>query len=217
MTDIEKDLKALAEKQPLDMTAVMTAAEKFLPELLQDKSAWQSLMIDYQPPHLMRLFRQIGDVRVNLHYFLPTAALPETRMTDAYDENLYHPHAWASGMRILEGEYEQWMGFAERRGTDAVPPKTLHLLHTAGDSYAMNHPWIWHQVIPAENKSVSTLMVTYIPKDWDQDVPKSSKQLRCLNQQEIDFMFDHFPKFYPAEQKAAPAAATKNRTPKPGL
>lgn len=192
------DLQKLAEKHPLDMTAVMIAAEKLLPALLRDRSQWQSLMIDYQPPHLMRLYRQIGCVRVNLHYFLPAEKLPETRLTQGYDENLYHPHAWASSMRILDGSYEQWIGFANHRGIDAAPEKTLHLVHHKGDSYAMNHPWLWHQVIPHAGEAVSTLMVTYMPKDWDQDVPKSTKQLRALTDAERDFMFDHFEKFYPA-------------------
>lgn len=183
------------------MAPVLEAAENLIPDLLKDRDGWQSLMIDYQPPHLMRLYRQVGAVRVNLHYFMPAEDVSAARRkTDSYNENLYHPHAWASAMRILQGEYEQYVGFATRRGIDAAPPKTQHLLHKEGDAYAMDHPWIWHQVIPQPNQAVSTLMVTFVPADWDQDVPKSTRPLRSLTPAERDFMFDHFTRLYaPAE------------------
>lgn len=59
----------------------------------------------------------------------------------------------------------------------------------------MNHPWLWHQVIiPIDNQPVLTIMVTYIPPNW---APSSSEILRKLTDQEINFMFEQFVKFYP--------------------
>ncbi len=206
--DATDRIQDLAHREPLDMAPVLLEAEKLIPELLKDRDGWQSLMIDYQPPNLMRLYRQVGAVRLNLHFFMPADDVSAARRrTDAYDENLYHPHAWASAMRILEGEYEQWVGFADRRGIDAAPAKTQHLLHKAGDAYVMNDPWIWHQVIPRPGQAVSTLMVTFIPEAWDQDVPKSDRHLRALNTDELNFMFDHFSKLY-----AAPDAGLAPKT-----
>lgn len=210
---IEKELTELARQKPLDMTKVMERAEELVPQLLADRNRWQSLMIDYQPPHLMRIFTQCEGVRINLHYFMAAKDLPETRLTSGYDENLYHPHGWASAMRILEGSYEQWMGFAAGPGIENVPKKTLHLVHKPGDSYAMNDPYLWHQVIPRENQPVSTLMVTFMPEGWNQVLPKSNKELRALTGQEMDFMFDHFRQFYPAK----PSLQQKPPHSKPGF
>lgn len=181
----------------IDMTQVLKAIEPHISQLLQDRSKWNSLYVDYQPPHLMRLWIQVGNIRVNLHYFIPTEEMPtEDQSRIGFIDNLYHPHAWASCMRILEGTYEQWIGFADRRGLDALPPKTLHLEHHQGDTYAMNHPWLWHQVIPIPNHAVCTLMVTYIPPNWDQDIPKPSKKLTCLTEEQKEFMFATFQKFF---------------------
>ncbi len=211
--DLDRKLTELAKRKPLDMTAVMEMAEDIVPQLLVDRSRWQSLMIDYQPPHLMRIFTQCEGVRINLHYFMAAKDLPETRLTKGYDENLYHPHGWASAMRILEGSYEQWIGFAQGPGIEAAPKKTLHLVHKPGDSYAMNDPYLWHQVIPRENQPVSTLMVTFMPDDWDQVLPKSTKDLRALNEKEMDFMFAHFQQFYPPQH----TPHQKSKPNKPGL
>ena len=60
----------------------------------------------------------------------------------------------------------------------------------------MNHPWLWHQVIPTEQQPVLTLMVTYIPQNWDQDAPVSGQVLRALTYDEADFMFEKFGAMY---------------------
>jgi len=185
---------------PFDMTNVLVECEKHISALLDDRERWRSLMVDYKPPYLMRLFTQVGKVRINLHYFFPvTDKVTDEELTTyevGYDENLYHPHGWASCMRILGGRYEQWIGFASSRGLAEPPPRTLHVVHNTGDTYAMNHPWLWHQVIPTNQEPVLTLMVTYIPPNWDQDAPLSTQPLRSLTEKELDFMFQTFKTHY---------------------
>lgn len=155
------------------------------------------MYIDYQPPFLMRIFIQVGCVRINLHYFLPAEDVSAAQaLSDAYNENLYHPHAWASAMRIVDGRYRQYKGMANRRGLDAVPLKAGPYEYQAGDSYVMEDPWAWHQVIPYPNEAVTTVMVTVIPEGWDQDVPKSTTVLCPLTQGELNFMFAHFQGLY---------------------
>ena len=197
---MEQAVEDAINKIPFDMTNVLIECEKFIPELLNDKGRWRSLLINYKPPHLMRLFTQIGKVRINLHYFFPPVDEYDAAGSDVYnvgyDENLYHPHGWASCMRILDGNYEQWIGFATSKGLDNPPEKTLHLVHNKGDTYAMNHPWLWHQVIPTNKEPVLTIMVTYVPPIWDQDPPQSVKPLRYLTEAEIDFMFETFRKYF---------------------
>jgi len=201
---MEKEIDDAINRIPFDMTNVLVECEKHISALLEDRERWRSLMVNYKPPHLMRLFTQVGKVRINLHYFFAasTDVLEECDVTDVtaydvgYNENLYHPHGWASCMRILSGRYEQWLGFATGRGIDMVPQKTLHLVHNTGDTYAMNHPWLWHQVIPTNQEPVLTLMVTYIPPNWDQEAPLSTQPLRSLTEQEAEFMFQTFKAIY---------------------
>jgi hypothetical protein len=199
----QKILEAL-QIEPFDMTNVLLECAQLLPTLLTDPNRWKSLMINYKPPHLMRIYTNIGNVRINLHYFIPTSEASEVDSSkdgncnakpEDYNEssdNYFHPHGWASCMKIMKGHYEQWMGFANQRGLDNPPLKSLHLRHSQGDTYAMNHPWLWHQVIPPENEPVMTMMVTHIPKNWDQDSPKSEISLRELSEQERNFMFQEF-------------------------
>lgn len=196
----------------LDMFAVMKEVETQLPTLLADKKKWNSLFIDYRPPHLMRIFCDLKSnilkgktVRVNLHYFLPVTSSKLEKSQEQNDhmkacrdsgENLYHPHGWAACIHIVEGVYDQHIGFADQPGIDAVPRKLCSLTHKTGDRYSMSHPWLWHQVIPIPKQAVSTLMVTYIPKKWDQEVPRPTKSLRVLDKNELQFMLNHFKIFY---------------------
>lgn len=207
-TLVEREVK----KVSLNMFNVMREVELLIPPLLKERVKWKSLYIDYRPPHLMRIFtdvisKELGDkpVRISLHYFLPVQEVElkahensdkefEASLTSG--ENLYHPHGWASCMRIIEGLYDQSIGFADRPGVDVMPRKMCSLTHSAQDSYAMNHPWLWHQVNPRPNLPVSTLMVTYIPKQWDQEVPRPTKPQRSLTEKEIQFMFTHFENLY---------------------
>ncbi len=187
----------------LNMFEILEEVEAMLPNLLSNRGNWKSLYIDYQPPFLMRIFCDIKSqkldgkcVRASLHYFLPAESVTPSEASSESGENLYHPHGWASSMRLIDGTYDQYIGFAEGPGLDAKPSKLCRLTHSTGDSYAMNHPWLWHQVNPRPNQAVSTLMVTHIPSSWDQEVPKSTKPLRALNTEELDFMFNHFIKFF---------------------
>lgn len=187
----------------LDMAGVLNEVEDHLPELLQDRKNWRSMFIDYQPPHLMRIHHQLGLVRINLHYFLPVDQI-DAKATDARDINLYHPHPWAAAFRILEGHYGQYFGVAPKPGTDNPPPRQESLIIqdaaiSGKNRYVMANHLLWHQVIPfADGRHVSTLMVTHIPENWPQIIAPPAERQRELTAEELDFMFDHFAKFYPA-------------------
>lgn len=193
LLNTQKLYKHQIEIPQLSMLPVLEEIESKLPKMMRSREIWKSLFIDYQPPYLMRIYCEVPSevlegkcVRANLHYFLPSKTVST--------ENLYHPHAWASCMRIVHGVYDQFIGFADHSGFAIKPPFLCRLTHSSGDSYAMNHPWLWHQVNPYPNQAVSTLMVTYIPEKWDQDIPRSTKTLRVLNDAELEFMFNHFSK-----------------------
>lgn len=138
------------------MLGVLEEVEKALPELLRLQD-WQSVMIDYEQPHVLRLWRHYGmHHRVYLHEIHPCS--PE----NAY----YHPHPWPSAMRIVEGVYEMGVGY----GTGVkAPPEAAKLVLTAGSTYEMTHPDGWHYVRPL-GSSVLSVMVSGTP--WGRTPPK---------------------------------------------
>ncbi|MGA7328679.1 MAG: hypothetical protein WBX25_30380 [Rhodomicrobium sp.] len=187
-----------------DPENVLRTTECVIPDLLRARNRWRSLFIDYEKPHLMRLYVQLGAVRISLHYFLP-ARKEDLSNGEEFDANLYHPHPWWSVMRILEGRYRQWFGVAsevlrtrdsEEQKLAKTPVRAILVEQVPGSFYAMTHPFAWHQVLPVPDQAVSTLMVTVIPKGWSQrDLPPPVRQ-RELTSQERSFMFSHFKRFY---------------------
>jgi hypothetical protein len=195
-----------ARNHVTDMAEVLIRVKNDLPRLLSDRTGWTGLLVDYAPPHLMRIYKNIhlDDgrlVRVLLHYFIlkkekdvVNNPLVEMQCNVSSEDNLYHPHPWASAMMILDGSYNQDLGFTSK--DDNIPPqKIANLHHETGDSYTMSHPSLWHQVNPNTEQTTSTLMITYIPSGWTQKPIGPTKKLSNLNDSEMAFMFDHFSKF----------------------
>lgn len=130
------------------------------PLILEGPSAWQSLDINYEPPRVERLWRQVGDYRVNLHRIHPCA------------EALYHPHPWPSAVLILSGKYEMGLCTSEQlpfRSLLECDREAAKVVLTEGASYEMVHPYGWHYVKPLGHPSLS-IMVT--AKPWDPPVFK---------------------------------------------
>lgn len=140
----------------LDALREVTAQLKSF--MMDGPDAWESLDIDYEPPRVERLWRQVGEYRVNLHRIHPCA------------QALYHPHPWPSAVRILSGKYE--MGVAtcdELRFQNLVEAdyEAAKVVLTEGAAYEMIHPYGWHYVKPLGQPSLS-IMVT--AKPWDPPV-----------------------------------------------
>jgi hypothetical protein len=49
----------------------LEAVERELPHLLRDESAWKSVLVDYHPPTVERLWLPWGGYRVYLHCIHP--------------------------------------------------------------------------------------------------------------------------------------------------
>lgn len=112
--------------------------------------SWESLDVDYEPPRVERLWRQVGEYRIYLHRIHPC------------EEALYHPHPWPNAVMILSGKYEMVLG-----GADAVTDLVGRLVLTEGSMYERTNPLGWHYVRPLEGPSLS-IMVT--GKPWDPPV-----------------------------------------------
>ncbi|MEM9337008.1 MAG: hypothetical protein AAGA35_04095 [Patescibacteria group bacterium] len=163
------------------MLAVLQNIEKDLPEMLRDGSGWQSLMIDYHPPFVERLWRQHGEYRAMLHRIHPCDV----------DEALLHAHPWPSAVRVVSGLYEMGIGFS----TDQAPKQLAATVHLpSGSAYEMVEKDGWHSVRPI---NVPSLSVMVIGKPWsDHKGPQSTKELRALTDVKKDELLSLFKTHY---------------------
>lgn len=136
------------------MLNVLRRVEIDILGLLKSEEGWNSKYIDYEPPTVERLWRDVGGgYRLFLHRIYPC------------EEPYFHPHPWPSAIRILSGQYEMGVGF----GSGVVSPRcAARMILSTGDSYEMIDPDGWHWVRPLERPTLS-LMVT--GKPWDRDMP----------------------------------------------
>jgi len=132
-------------------------AASILPKWLagEEELGWSSLLIDYDYPHVWRLWRQLDDDhRVMLHKIFPCSeglALP-------------HPHPWPSAVRIFiplnfdGATYETAVGWASPEAAESPPlPATFHI--SSSSTYEMLDPRAWHYVRPIGSPVYSIMVV----------------------------------------------------------
>jgi hypothetical protein len=147
-----------------------------LTDLWADESAWRSLSITYEQPHVERLYADLPSVvgrptlRVLLHRIHPCEPT----------KALWHSHPWPSAVKLLDGEYEHACGFEHRTGHRTVVRSLLQ----AGASYEITDPLAWHYVRPID-EPVHTIMIT--GKPWPQHTtPKPVPQSELTTEQVED-------------------------------
>lgn len=134
------------------MLKKLAEVEEALPLLLPYGEDWNTLLIDYEHPHVHRLSWQYDkEHRVLLHKIHPC------------DEGaaLIHPHPWPSAMRIYLGAgcsgYEMVVGRGSPdEETPSIPAK-LVLQH--GSTYEMLHEQSWHSVRPIDGSIYSVMVI----------------------------------------------------------
>ena len=137
------------------MIDILTELEKQLPEWLEQPELWNTLMIDYRPPVVERIWRQVGEHRLFLHCIYPC-----TRK-----QAFFHPHKWPSAVKIHRGGYEMGVGF----GKGITLPKVSHTIYLGpGSGYEMLHRDAWHYVRPVGEPSYSTMITG---KPWRRAMP----------------------------------------------
>ena len=134
--------------------------EQSLPDLLENETDWQSLFIDYETPHVHRLWRQIDDEhRLLLHRIEPC------------NRPYMHKHPWPSAVHVLEGLYEMEVGVEE--SDQVISPRNLvaaKIVLAPGNWYEMTNPLAWHYVKPLDVPSYSTMLIA---KPWPNKVPET--------------------------------------------
>ncbi|VTR95365.1 Uncharacterized protein OS=endosymbiont of Acanthamoeba sp. UWC8 GN=I862_04430 PE=4 SV=1 [Gemmata massiliana] len=131
------------------MLSALADVLESLPALLDDPTAWDSLIVNRRKPTTYRVFRYLPDgLRISLHKFDPCAT------------HEAHPHPWPGAFALLEGSYRMWVGFTpdlESREPITVTETVL----TAGSRYEIIEPRTWHSVTPL--KECWTVMVNGLP------------------------------------------------------
>ncbi len=159
------------------MLAMLHEAERNLQKLVRARGEWRGMRIDYEYPHIDRLWRPFGDGRVYLHLIHPCRL----------DQAQYHPHRWPSAMRVVRGTYEMSLGFGAGQ---EKPPIFSHLVLHAGDEYEMTHPDGWHAV--SAPQGCLTIMVSGSP--WSRWAPKQKEghQFPEMTSEIRDTIFSEF-------------------------
>lgn len=165
----------------MNMLESLHFAESELHELIEDEKGWNSVLIDYHPPVVERLWRNWGlDQRLYLHCIHPCKE----------GESLFHPHPWPSAIKLISGRYESAIGYGKG---DEVPPQAARLIIHAPSEYEMCDPDGWHYVRPLDKPSYS-LMIT--GKPWERPAPKSDKPLKALDPKAINRILTIFRDHY---------------------
>ena len=162
--------------QDMDWFDLLSEVKQQIPSWLQSKH-WNSLLVDYHPPVVKRLWIPYKEYRVSLH------EIDECSVSEA----LWHSHPWPSIIEVLEGAYRMDVGYSQ---TDQAPEKiTCKQVITKGCQYVMDDPNGWHFVSPLTTKSYS-LMIT--GKPWKNSAPKPTKDLTPLSEENIESLKQKF-------------------------
>lgn len=151
--------------------------DKDLMRLLQQPDIWSTIVINrHDYPVTLRAFTIVDDVRIALHKFEPR--------TDKEDDP--HPHPWPAAFKILSGGYDTKIGVAKDRFSE--PENWMQFHFPAGTIYTMDHPCIWHSVVP--RKTTYTVMINgrrYAPEvEHTMMQEKAAKILREMTQEELE-------------------------------
>lgn len=153
-----------------------------LPDLLTNRSAWKSLIVNRRKPFTYRVFTKVNGLRCCLHKFDPCHT----------HEAFKHPHPWKGGFGIMDGSYLMKIGTAKDRFSQ--PDFYESLVMTKFSMYSIENPLTFHSVIPLE--TTYTIMVNEEP--WPEDIAHT--EVRTTKGKDLDTMpedelIEHLAKF----------------------
>lgn len=131
---------------------------------LSKPELWKTVNIDYHPPQVLRLYREIKykkkEYRIYLHRILKTKK-----------PCLFHKHRWPSAIFILEGSYEMGLSY----GVKSLPllsskvdsPIISTLILGPNSGYEMLDPHGIHYVKPLTEDSLSIMISGPLFKNVD--------------------------------------------------
>jgi len=141
-----------------------------LPALLDDRSKWDSLIVNRRKPYTYRVFTQLPNtLRICLHKF------------DPCHTHEAHPHPWPGAFIIMDGSYKMKMGYSADR--ISPPSDVTELFLTKWSKYEIINPLTWHSVIPLQ--PTYTVMVNSEP--WDTETI-AHKDVRTTKGKDLETM-----------------------------
>ena len=86
-----------------EMLTILEESLNMLPDILRDRAAWDSLIVNRRKPYTYRVFTTLPTgLRLCLHKFDPCHT----------HEAFTHPHPWPGAFIILEGKYKMMSGYS---------------------------------------------------------------------------------------------------------
>lgn len=177
--------------RPMTMLNILyNVLDNILPDMLRDERPWNSLDIDYEFPHVKRVWRQYGNHRVLLHRIEPCNR----------EVAFWHPHKSPSAVFVFgdpssRSAYEMGIGY----GIGPKPPIAM-VMQVAGQdsfSYEMIDPLGWHYVRPIEGPSYSVMI---IGRPWVTSLPMDKvPPLNSLDDVTKEAVLEEFRKLVPAK------------------
>jgi hypothetical protein len=159
--------------QPEEMLLKLKESVALLPELIDNRDVWDSIIVNRRKPYTYRVFTQLPNgLRLCLHKFDPCHT----------HEAFSHPHPWAGAFMILHGKYKMNVGYSCNGRLDSIPANVSTFILNAGSSYEIINPLTWHSVIPLE--TTYTIMVNDVA--WDSEV--AHKDVRTTKGKDLDKM-----------------------------
>lgn len=150
---------------------------------------WESLDIDYHPPHVERVWTKVGENRLSLHLIHPCDK----------GESLLHPHPWKSAMHVIKfhkfryptsGRYEHGIGYNNGE-EDIMLSKQVY----KGDVYyEIDNPETLHYVRPIGGPCYSIMLNG--PVEWEQNNIPANKKLKPLSKKRKAYVLDIFKELY---------------------
>jgi hypothetical protein len=147
------------------MLEILHRVEENIESLINDHAAWRTKRVDYTPPVVDRVYRDLDldgvNYRIYLHRIHPC------------DEAFYHPHPWPSAVRVIgakSSSYEMAVGFGPSDGPP--PPHAARLIVKHGMQYEMTHTDGWHYVRVTGEPSISLMVSGPV---WDNSAPRTDK------------------------------------------
>lgn len=153
-------------------------------ESLDKPELWQSLNIDYHPPQVLRLYR-------NIHIDNKIHRLYLHRILRTKEPCLFHKHRWPSAIYIVEGSYEMGLSYSEKAmpllATKIESPIISTLILSEHSGYEMLEPHGIHYVKPITKDSLSIMLSGEVFKDvyTKESVNKVLKPLTDLQKNNI--------------------------------
>lgn len=134
------------------MLTRLQEALKVLPDILSNKDAWDSIIVNRRKPYTYRVFTILEDgLRLCLHKFDPCHT----------HEAFAHPHPWSGAFCILKGKYKMSVDYSCKGRTDIAPENVTTLILNKHSLYEITNPLTWHSVIPLE--TTYTVMINDAP------------------------------------------------------